>query len=190
MGCAPMAMELAESRHRADGSCNGRCGLRGRWRCDRQRREPTRWTSRTGCSGRWLVRADGPAGTCRCAGVAGWRSPSVGWPVGTTRTGLSAVFHDGSVLPWGTLAANLAGALLLGYLLTRFLQAAPRTTLTIPLLCTGFLGSFTTFSMRSVETVQFVQQGRAGLAVAYAGGSVALGLTAAAAGIALAERRG
>jgi len=41
----------------------------------------------------------------------------------------------------------------------------------------------------SVETVQFVQQGRAGLAVAYAGGSIVLGLIAAAAGIALAERR-
>lgn len=103
--------------------------------------------------------------------------------------GMSAVFHDGGVLPWGSLVADLSGALLLGYLLTRFLQAAPRTTLTIPLLCTGFLGSFTTFSMLSVETVQLVQQGRAGLAAGYAVGSVVLGLIAAAAGIALAERR-
>ncbi len=108
---------------------------------------------------------------------------------GAARIGLSAVFHDGGLLPWGTLVANLTGALLLGYLLTRFLQAASRTTLTVPLLCTGFLGSFTTFSLLSVETVVFVQQGRAGLAVVYAGGSVVLGLIAAASGIALAERR-
>lgn len=108
---------------------------------------------------------------------------------GAARMGMSAVFDDGGVLPWGTLVANLTGALLLGYLLTRFLQAAPRTTLTIPLLCTGFLGSFTTFSTFSVETVQLVQQGRAGLAAAYAGGSVVFGLAAAASGIALAERR-
>ncbi len=70
---------------------------------------------------------------------------------------MSAVFHDGGVLPWGTLVANLAGALLLGWLLTRFVQAATRTTLKIPLLRTGFLGSLTTFSMLSVDTVQFVQ---------------------------------
>lgn len=108
---------------------------------------------------------------------------------GAARMGLSAAFNDGAALPWGTLVANLCGALLLGYLLTRFLQAAPRATLTIPLLCTGLLGSFTTFSTFSVETVQLLQQGRAGLAAGYAGSSVVLGLAAAAAGTSLAERR-
>lgn len=108
---------------------------------------------------------------------------------GAARIGLSAAFNDGGGLPWGTLAANLTGALLLGYLLTRFLQAAARTTLTIPLLCTGLLGSYTTFSAFSVETVQLAGRGQVGLAVAYAGGSVALGLAAAALGIRLAERR-
>ena len=107
---------------------------------------------------------------------------------GAARLALSVAF-DGAAVPWGTFAANLAGALLLGYLLTRFLQAASRTTLTIPLLCTGLLGSFTTFSTFSVETVELAQRGRPGLAVGYAGGSVVLGLAAAALGIRLAERR-
>ena len=108
---------------------------------------------------------------------------------GGARLALSVALNDGAALPWGTFAANLAGALLLGYLLTRFLQAAPRTTLTVPLLCTGVLGSFTTFSTFSVETVELARQGRAALAVGYAGGSVVLGLAAAALGIRLAERR-
>ncbi len=156
---------------------------------------------------RQAAEAADPAGeSYRLLGLPAGRRRRVGWHVplrwrrrlavavggmagGAARIGLSAVFDEVGVVPWGTLAANLAGAALLGYLLTRFLQAAPRTTLTVPLLCTGFLGSFTTFSLLSVETVQFVQQGRVGLAVAYAGGSVVLGLLAAAAGIALAERR-
>lgn len=108
---------------------------------------------------------------------------------GAARLGVSAALDGGDGVPWGTLAVNLTGALLLGYLLTRFLQAASRTTLTIPLLCTGVLGSYTTFSTFSVETVDLLGDGRADLAAGYAVGSVVLGLVAAAVGIRWAERR-
>lgn len=108
---------------------------------------------------------------------------------GGLRLGMSELLNDTSGVPWGTLAANLAGSLLLGYLLTRFLRAAPDTTLAIPLLCTGLLGSWTTFSTFSVEAWILVQQGRVELAATYAIGSVVLGLGLAATGIRLAERR-
>ena len=108
---------------------------------------------------------------------------------GGLRLGTSELLNGTDGLPWGTLVANLVGSLLLGYLLTRFLRAAPDSTLAIPLLCTGLLGSWTTFSTFSVEVWALVQQGRVGLAAGYAIGSVVLGLALAATGIRLAERR-
>lgn len=91
--------------------------------------------------------------------------------------------------PWGTLAANVSGALLLGYLLTRFLVAAPRTTLTIPLLCVGVLGSYTTFSTFAFEVAGLVHAGRPAMGAAYGLVSVGVGFTAAQFGTRLAERR-
>lgn len=108
---------------------------------------------------------------------------------GGARTAVSAAIPAGDAVPWGTLVANMSGALLLGYLLTRLLRASSRTTLMIPLVCTGLLGAYTTFSTFSVETVRLAAAGRSGLAAAYAGGSLLAGLAAAAAGIRLAEWR-
>lgn len=100
-----------------------------------------------------------------------------------------AVLDAGHGFPWGTLAANLSGAFVLGYLLTRFTVHAPRTSLAIPLLCTGVLGSYTTFSAFSLEVWRLVEAGRPAVALGYGGGSVVAGLLVAAAGIRLAEAR-
>lgn len=108
---------------------------------------------------------------------------------GGLRIAVSELLAGRGVLPWGTLAVNLLGSLVLGYLLTRFLQAAPHTTLGIPLVCTGVLGSFTTFSTFSVEVWTFLRDGRVGLAATHALTSLVLGLALAALGIRLAERR-
>lgn len=109
---------------------------------------------------------------------------------GGLRIGVSVLLNGDAGVPWGTLTANVSGALVLGYLLTRFLQAAGRTTLSIPLLCTGVLGSYTTFSTFSLETWQLWQDGRVQLAIAYALASVVVGLLAAAVGIRIAEQHG
>ena len=109
---------------------------------------------------------------------------------GAARIGLSAGLNPGpGAWPWGTFVANVSGALLLGYLLTRFLHSGTRTTLTIPLLCTGMLGSYTTFSAFSLETWQLLDDGRLAAGAGYALGSLALGLLSALAGIRVAERR-
>lgn len=91
--------------------------------------------------------------------------------------------------PWPTFTANLSGAFLLGYLLARSLAAARRTTLSVPLLGVGLLGSYTTFSTLAVEVVTLSDADRLATALAYGVASVAGGALVAWLGIRLAERR-
>lgn len=113
----------------------------------------------------------------------------VGGAAGTAlRAGLAALLPAGS-WPWPTLLVNLSGALLLGYLLTRFLAAAPSTALTIPLICIGVLGSYTTFSGFVVEVFELASGGHPVLAVAYATTSVVGGVLLAMVGRWAAEVR-
>lgn len=86
--------------------------------------------------------------------------------------------------PVGTLVINVLGCFLLG-LVSGWSGASDAA---VALLATGFCGGFTTFSTFAVEAVELALAGRArGAAVAggYATASVALGLAAAAAGVAL-----
>lgn len=104
------------------------------------------------------------------------------------RYGLSGWVYDrmGAGFPWGTLVVNVAGCLALG-LVIRWLQVAAVAPESRPFLTIGLLGAFTTFSTFSYETVALLQEGqwvRAGL---YLGGSVALGIVAMVAGMALAS---
>ena len=82
------------------------------------------------------------------------------------------------------------GAFLLGILLTVLtdgrLEAVAGTVR--PLLATGLLGSFTTFSTLTLELRELLAQQAIGLAVLYAAGSVLAGLLAGLAGIVLARR--
>lgn len=80
--------------------------------------------------------------------------------------------------PWSTLLANLTGALLLGLLLGGLRDAAAARPWVRPLVGTGVLGGYTTFSTLSVETFDLVVGGRAALAVAYAASSAAGGFVA------------
>ena len=66
----------------------------------------------------------------------------------------------GLAFPYGTLAVNAAGSLLLGFLVaagSHYLALSPQLRL---LLMVGFLGSFTTFSTFAVESIAFWQDGR------------------------------
>lgn len=108
---------------------------------------------------------------------------------GAARIAVSLLLDGRGWLPWGTLVENVSGALLLGYVLTRVLRSEGPTSLHVPLLCTGVLGSYTTFSTFSLEAWQLLQAGRPVLGLGYAGLSLALGLAAAALGMHLAEVR-
>ncbi|MEZ5332605.1 MAG: fluoride efflux transporter CrcB [Thermoanaerobaculia bacterium] len=89
---------------------------------------------------------------------------------------------SGSQYPWGTLAVNVLGSLVLGLLagladLRQVIGPGQRLFLMI-----GVLGGFTTFSTFALETVSLAQGGQGGRALANVAAHVALGLTAAAAG--------
>ncbi len=91
---------------------------------------------------------------------------------------LIPVATAGSVLPWGTLAANLIGGYLIGVCVAVF-QAMPQLDPAWRLaLVTGFLGALTTFSSFSAEVVAMLGQQRYALALGTAGvhllGSLAL----------------
>jgi len=91
---------------------------------------------------------------------------------------LNPIAISGTVLPWGTLAANLIGGYLVGVCVAVF-QAMPELDPTWRLLLvTGFLGALTTFSSFSAEVVAMLAQQRYALALGTAGlhllGSLAL----------------
>jgi fluoride exporter len=74
-----------------------------------------------------------------------------------------------SMLPWGTLAANLIGGYLIGLCIAVF-QALPQLDPAWRLaLVTGFLGGLTTFSSFSAEVVAMLMQQRYLLALGTAG---------------------
>jgi CrcB protein len=80
-------------------------------------------------------------------------------------------------MPWATLSENVLGAFFLGLLLALLLGRRHADTLRL-LLCTGILGSFTTFSNLSVELVILSTGGWVGVAGVYLVASVVCGLAA------------
>lgn len=84
-------------------------------------------------------------------------------------------------LPLATLLENVGGAFLLGLAAALLLARRGSDTLLRPLLLTGFLSSFTTFSTLAVEVQRAPTS--SGAAVAYPLLSIGAGLAAAAAGL-------
>ena len=73
---------------------------------------------------------------------------------------LSAWLNTGSLLPWGTLAANWLGAYAVGLALVFFQQHSSLEPAWRMAVVTGLLGALTTFSTFSLETVAMLQSGR------------------------------
>ena len=82
----------------------------------------------------------------------------------------------GNGLPWATLIANIVGAALLGALATAPASASRLGDLRMPLLGIGFCGGLTTFSALSWELFDLLDRGSVGVAAAYAGLSLVLGM--------------
>ena len=89
------------------------------------------------------------------------------------RIGLAQAFptSPGS-WPWATFAANIAGALMIGYFVTRLQERLPVSTLRRPLLGTGLCGALTTFSTVQIELLRMADEHRYGLAAGYLAASV------------------
>jgi fluoride exporter len=89
--------------------------------------------------------------------------------------------HDPDSWPWATFAVNIAGALVLAWLVTRLQERLPLSAYRRPLLGTGFCGGLTTFSTMQVELLGMLDAGNVGLALGYAAASLAVGILAIAA---------
>jgi CrcB protein len=114
-----------------------------------------------------------PAGTAMTLAAIGAGAVLGAW----ARWGLALWLNRaGQPMPWGTLAANLAGGLVIGAALAIF-ERRPELAAWRPFLVTGFLGALTTFSSFSAESLLMLQRGAFGHAfthsVLHLGGSLA-----------------
>lgn len=100
-------------------------------------------------------------------------------------TGIAVTRLLGKSFPWGTLAVNVVGSFLMGALVVVLLHLSANRF--APLLLTGLLGGFTTFSAFSLDAVTLHERGDMGLAAGYVGVSVVLSIAALIAGLALAR---
>jgi len=71
-------------------------------------------------------------------------------------TGIYALMGRG--FPYGTLAVNVLGSLLMGFLYVFLIERMTASAELRVILLIGFLGSFTTFSTFSLETLTLIQQ--------------------------------
>ncbi|QUE77951.1 fluoride efflux transporter CrcB [Stutzerimonas stutzeri] len=116
------------------------------------------------------VAAGGVVGTLIRFGIATWVSTH--WP---------RHFH------LATLAVNLLGCLLIGYLYASFLARPDISPELRGGLIIGFLGALTTFSSFSLDGLRLLESGQLATAFGYIGVSVLGGLMAAWAGLTLAR---
>lgn len=93
--------------------------------------------------------------------------------------------HRVGTWPWAVLLVNLSGCLVLGVLVAAVFARHPDSPWLRPLLGTGVLGGYTTFSTFAVDAVQLTDAGRPWVAAGYVVASVVGGVLAAAAGVAL-----
>ena len=99
--------------------------------------------------------------------------------------GVWSVRLAGANFPWGTLAVNLAGSFMIGFLVelvARRLNASMEMRL---FLVTGVLGGFTTFSSFSLDAVSLFERGTLGLSAVYVLASLVVSIAAVFAGLAL-----
>lgn len=92
----------------------------------------------------------------------------------------------GGMLPWHTLAVNVAGCLLIGLFYGLADGGRMESDSVKTLLTTGLCGGFTTFSTFCNENVALARGGHAAAMLLYTGGSIALGMAAVAAGYCIA----
>jgi fluoride exporter len=112
-----------------------------------------------------LVAAGGALGGAMRYTVSGWVAKRVG-----------------ETFPWGTLIVNTSGAFLLALLMgSPTSSGAPSNGMWL-LLGVGVIGSYTTVSSLSLQTLALVREGQLRVAAIYVGLSVVAGLAAGALG--------
>lgn len=104
---------------------------------------------------------------------------------GRYMTGLAAMRLMGPGFPWGTLTVNIVGSFVMGVIVVVLGHFSANRF--APLLMTGVLGGFTTFSAFSLDALTIWERGDHGLAATYVVASVVFSLAAIMAGLYLAR---
>ncbi|MCB9845392.1 MAG: fluoride efflux transporter CrcB [Phycisphaeraceae bacterium] len=106
----------------------------------------------------------------------------------TNHVAASMGMSPGDRFPFGTLAVNVVGCLIIGVIMGVSQARHDLTDPTRLLVVVGFLGSLTTFSAFGAETVRLLQEQRPLLAAGNVLANVVIGL--AAVGVGLSAARG
>ncbi|GAB1489635.1 fluoride efflux transporter CrcB [Opitutaceae bacterium] len=85
---------------------------------------------------------------------------ALGGALGSVARVVVSLLIPSTRLPWGTILVNVAGSLLIGYLMGRLGGLNPENARWHGLLVAGFCGGFTTFSTFSWQTVDAFQRGQ------------------------------
>ena len=94
----------------------------------------------------------------------------------------------GRSFPYGTLAVNVFGSLLMGFLFVLLIERSTFDVLWRSAILIGGLGAFTTFSTFSIETLNLIENGSVTLALLNMLLSVALCIIAVWLGVAVARQ--
>ena len=115
---------------------------------------------------------------------------AVGGALGTLLRAALEAAHPAAPggFPWTTWAVNVVGCFALGLLLTGWVRPGLAPRWWRPLIGTGFLGAFTTFSAVMHAVASLERSGSAGTALAYLGLSFVVGVASAAAGSVVGSR--
>lgn len=91
--------------------------------------------------------------------------------------------------PFATLAVNVIGTFLLCFLVAGMFHKISRDKSIQEAITIGFLGSFTTFSAFSMETILLVEAGRISIAILYVGVSFVGGIAAGMLGFHIGQKK-
>lgn len=80
--------------------------------------------------------------------------------------------------PWSTFLINVSGSAILGFLLILLIEQFPRGRLVRPLVGSGVIGAYTTFSTLEVDTLLLFRGHQFGVGIVYLVSSLLAGLVA------------
>ena len=119
-----------------------------------------------------------------------WMAVGLGGAIGAmARYGVSRVSMHllGPAFPWGTLAANISGSVLMGFVIIWLSRHEPQSFAMRAFLTVGLLGAFTTFSTFSLDAVTLYKDRTLLIACGYVMASVVFSIAGLLAGMSIAR---